>query len=283
MHFCGNRMQLKGKVALIPGASRPIGRAIARNFGKLGATMVLPVFDWPASIADMQEEFNTANFDYFSSQVDLRQETEVRLLSENVQTRFGSLNYLVNNIERGGMPIVHGSYDLPHNIDQWELEINTTLKAKWLLYRHFNKLLQAGSGGSIVNISSIAAITGRSGTAAGFFSDGYSAANRAILSFTETWAREAAPAVRVNELMLGLVQHRHGEGTRGWESLTDQEKKDLQETILLKRTCLADEVATAVHFLAVEASYITGAILRMDGGFVLGGNRVPSIPSGILE
>jgi 3-oxoacyl-[acyl-carrier protein] reductase len=275
-------MSLQGKVALIPGASRPIGRAIARKFARHGAALVLPVHDWPESVAEMEDEFQAANFEYYSSSVDLRREEEVVSLAESIRTRFGSLDFLINNIERGGMPVVHGSYDLPHNKDQWDLEIATTMKAKWLLYHHLYPMLRDRIGGAIVNISSIAAIIGRSGPAAVFFSDGYSSANRAIQSFTETWAKEAAPAVRVNELMLGLVQHRHGEGTRGWECLTNQEKKDLRATILLQRTGLPDEVAAAVYFLAVEAGYITGAVLRMDGGFILGNTGVPIIPNSIL-
>lgn len=275
-------MPLHGKVVLIPGASRPIGRAIARKFAIHGATLVLPVYDWPASIAEMENEFQAAHFDYYSSPVDLRSEKEVVLLSESVRTRFGSLDFLINNIERGGMPAVHGSYDLPHNDAQWDLELNTTMKAKWLLYHHLYPMMKNSVGGAVVNISSVAAITGRSGPAAGFFSDGYSAANRGIQAFTETWAREASPNIRVNELMLGIIQNRHGEGTRGWETLTDQERQDVHETILLKRTGLPEEVAAAVYYLAVEASYITGTILRMDGGFILGGNKVPPIPPGIL-
>jgi 3-oxoacyl-[acyl-carrier protein] reductase len=275
-------MPLQGKIALIPGASRPIGRAIARKFASQGATLVLPVYDWPESIAEMEDEFQAANYTYYSSPVDLRHEEEVMLLAENVRIRFGALDFLINNIERGGMPVVHGSYDLPHNKGQWDLELATTLKAKWFLYHHFYPMMRDRVGGAVVNISSIAAITGRSGPAAVFFSDGYSAANRAIQSFTETWAKEAAPTLRVNELMLGLIQHRHGEGTRGWENLSEQAKKDLFSTILLERTGLPDEVAAAVYFLAVEAGYMTGAVLRMDGGFTLGDNRVPPIPPGVL-
>ncbi len=275
-------MPLQGKIALIPGASRPIGRAIARKFASRGATLILPVYDWPESIAEMENEFQTAAVKYFCSAVDLRQEEEVVLFAESVRKRFGSLDFLINNIERGGMPAVHGSYDLPHNKDQWDLEIATTMKAKWLLYHHFFPLMQGRTGGAVVNISSIAAITGRCGPAAVFFSDGYSAANRAIQSFTETWAKEAAPALRVNELMLGFIQHRHGEGTRGWENLADRKRKDLLAAIPLQRTGLPEEVAAAVYYLAVEAGYITGAIMRMDGGASLGNSRVPPIPSGIL-
>jgi 3-oxoacyl-[acyl-carrier protein] reductase len=276
-------MQLQGKIVLIPGASRSIGRAIARKFGTHGATLVLPVFDWPESISDMESEFQAANFNYVSIPVDLRREGEVQRLAENVKIRYGALDFLINNIERGGMPVVHGGYDLPHNEAQWDIELETTMKAKWLLYHYFYPLMQNRVGGAVVNISSIAAHTGRSGPAAAFFNDGYSAANRAIQIFTETWAREASPTVRVNELMIGFIQTRHGEGTRGWDILTNQEKQDLHSAIPLKRTGLPDEVAGGVYYLAVEASYVTGSTLRMDGGFMLGNNTVPSLPPGVLK
>ncbi len=276
-------MPLKGKIAVIPGASRPIGRAIARIFAGKGATVVLPVFDWPESIAEMKEEFTAAEYVYFAPAVDLRLEEEVAAFAKETQTRFGGVDYLINNIERGGMPCVHGSYDLPCNKGQWDLEMTTTLKSKWLLYHHFIDSMVGRTGGAVINISSIAAITGRSGPAAVFFSDGYSAANRAIQSFTEQWAREVAPTVRVNELMLGLIQHRHGEGTRGWENLSDQEKKNVLTTIPLQRTGLPKEVAALVYFLAVEAGYLTGTCIRMDGGFALGNNNVVPLPPGILS
>jgi 3-oxoacyl-[acyl-carrier protein] reductase len=276
-------MPLKGKIAVIPGASRPIGRAIARTFAVHGATLVLPVFDWPESIAEMEEEFTAAGYSYFAPAVDLRQEEEVAALAKESKIRFGGVDYLINNIERGGMPCVHGSYDLPCNKGQWDLELTTTLKSKWLLYHYFIDSMVSRTGGAVINISSIAAITGRSGPAAVFFSDGYSAANRAIQSFTEQWAKEVAPKVRVNELMLGLIQHRHGEGTRGWENLSNEEQENVLATIPLQRTGLPEEVAALVYFLAVEAGYLTGTCIRMDGGFALGNNKVAPLPPGILS
>ncbi len=275
-------IQLEDKTVLIPGASRPIGRAIARKFASNGATLFLPVYDWSESILEMKEEFTASGFNFFVIPVDLRKKNEVIQLAEFIQTETQSLNFLINNIERGGMPVVHGSYDLPHNQDQWDLEFDTTVKAKWLVFHHLFPLMKQRAGGAVVNISSIAGMTGRSGAAAVFFNDGYSAANRAIQSFTETWAREAAPTVRVNELVLGLIQQRHGEGTRGWATLSKQEKDSIRRDILLGRTGLPQEVADAVYFLAVEASYITGTSLRMDGGYPLGGNKVPPMPSGVL-
>ncbi len=275
-------MKLLGKTALVPGASRPIGRAIARKLGQAGANLILPTFDWPESILEMEEEFRNDGFSYFSTAIDLRSENSVKELISEITDRYNHLDILINNIERGGMPIVHGSYDLPHNADQWDLEIATTLKAKWLLFHHCLPLMQVADEAAVVNISSVAAIVGRSGASAPFFNDAYSAANRAVSSFTETWAREGAPTIRVNELMLGLIQNRHGEGTRGWEELTQQEKDAIAKQCLLNRTGTPEEVATAVLFLTRDADYMTGSVLKIDGGVTLGSQEVPTMPKSIL-
>lgn len=275
-------MELSGKVALIPGASRPIGRAIARKFIEQGAMVVLPYFDWPESVLEMKGEFASTPRTTLFLKTDLREEDQVKNLLNKTKDAFGKLDFLINNIERGGMPIVHGCYDLPHNKNQWDLEISTTLKAKWLLFHTFFDLLKEAKEGAVVNLSSISANTGRSGPASLFFNDAYSAANRAITSFTETWAREGAPNVRVNELQLGLVQGRHGENTRGWESMNTDEKNALLSHTLLDRTASPEEVADTVYFLAQHATYITGACIRMDGGYTLGGDKVPNYPPGIL-
>ena len=275
-------MNLKDKTVLIPGASRPIGRAVARKFGSEGAFLILPHFDWPESTEEMKEEFQDAGFSFITYQADLRLEDEVKQLVAEIRNHADQLNFLINNIERGGMPVVHGSYDLEHNKDQWDLEIATTLKAKWLLYHHCLPLMRNHPNGSIINISSISALTGRSGPGALLFNEGFSAANRAIQSFTESWAREAAPNIRVNELMLGLIESRHGPDTRGWGILTEKEKEELYDHILLKRIGHPDEVAEIIFFLAVEAQYMTGATIKMDGGFTLGGAKVPPMPPGLL-
>lgn len=275
-------MALKDKTVLIPGASRPIGKAIAKQFGSQGATLILPVFDWPESIEEMKSEFEQLGFDFHVTQKDLRSESDVTSLVDLISQTTGKLDHLINNIERGGMPVVHGSYDQPHNAGQWEIEISTTLKAKWLLFHHCLPLLKNSADGSVLNISSIAGITGRSGPGACFFNDGYSAANRAVDSFTEQWARECAPNIRVNGLILGLIQSRHGESTRGWDTLTNEEKQRIHEHILLNRTGMPNEVAETVYFLSVLATYITGSIIKMDGGFTLGSMKVPPMPGGIL-
>ena len=110
-------------------------------------------------------------------------------------------------------------------------------------------LLKQAPEGVLITISSIAAIVGRSGPAGLIFNDGYAAANRAVSSFTETWAREGAPTVRVNELMLGFFETRHAEKTRGWGLLTDEQRRQITETTLMRRTGRIEEIVAAILFL----------------------------------
>lgn len=276
-------MRLYGKTALVPGASRPVGRAIARKLADEGASLILPYYDWPESSKDMIDEFNQRGSAFLATSTDLTDEEQIDDMLVKAENKFGSIHYLVNNIERGGMPVVHGSYRHEHNQGQWELEVNTTLKSKWLLFYNCLPLLRKANSAAVVNISSIAADVGRSGPAELLFNDGYSAANCGISSFTRTWAREGAPHIRVNELKLGLIRNRHGENTRGWSTLSDTHKNRIFDHILLKRTGLPEEVAEAVLFLLHQATYMTGSTICIDGGYLLGGEKTSEIPEGILK
>ena len=273
-------IDIAGKTALIGGASRAFGRAIADKFAKAGAKLVLPVYDWPDSISELKREYKERGIPAHIVQVDLRKKDDVKRLAQQIEEFSGSLDFLINNIERGGMPIVHGSYDHPHNSEQWQREIDTTLTAKWLVFHHCFPLIE--KGGAVLNISSIAGEIGRSGAGAPFFNDGYAAANRAVQSLTEVWAREAAPEIRVNELVVGLIEHRHGKGTRGWGALSEKEHAEILQEVLLGRTGTPAEVAEMAYFLTVEASYTTGSVVKMDGGISLGARKVPPMPIGIL-
>ena len=270
-------MEIKGKIALVLGADRGIGKAIALSLAAAGATVVCTRFDRPA-----EELALPVDNDHLVVKVDLRQPDQVAALVDRIGKRFGVLDILINNIERGGMPVVHGGYDREVNREQWELEFATTVKAKWLVFHQALVLLKKAKQGAVVTLSSMAGMIGRAGPAGLLFNDGYAAANRAISSFTETWARQAAPTVRVNELMLGLTETRHAQGTRGWDLLSDTEKKDLLAHTLLGRTATVDEVVAAVLFLVRDATFMTGTVLRMDGGYLLGGESVRPMPDGVV-
>jgi 3-oxoacyl-[acyl-carrier protein] reductase len=192
--------------------------------------------------------------------------------------RFGQLDILINNIERGGWPVVHG----PYNSQQWDLEIETTLRAKRWVFEAALPHLKASGDAVVINFSSIAAIVGRSGPARLIFNDGYAAANRGVSLFTETWARIGAPEVRVNEVMLGFFETRHAEKTRGWGLLTAKQKKAVRDHTLLNRTGTIEDIVSAVLYIIKDAPFMTGSVLKLDGGYVLGGEKVDKIPSGIL-
>ena len=275
-------MKLSGKKGLVLGASRGVGLAIARQLAAEGVRLALPWFDWPESCREMIDEFTAMDMGHLPMETDLRRAEDVKKLAVEIKKNFGSLDILVNNIERGGMPVLHGSYRREVNREQWQLEMDTTLHAKWLVFDQCLDLLQKSSEAAVVNLSSIAAITGRSGTAGMLFNDGYAAANRGVSSLTETWARLGAPNIRVNELMVGLIDNRHGPGTRGWDLLDDNTRQLLLDHTLLGRTGSPEEVVRAVMFLLRDADFMTGAILRLDGGFVLGSDLVPPMPDGVI-
>jgi 3-oxoacyl-[acyl-carrier protein] reductase len=276
-------MELNGKIALVLGAAKGIGKAIGFVLAAEGATVIFTYHDWPEDAAVMRRELDKLAGGHLAVQVDLRDPREVEKLIHDIHKKFGALHILINNIERGGMPIVHGSYDRPVNAKQWDLEMETTLKAKWLVFHHALPLLKESDEGVAVTLSSIAGIVGRSGPAGLLFNDGYAAANRAVSSFTETWAREGAPTVRVNELMLGFFPTRHAQGTRGWQELSEEQQQALCDHTLLQRTGRLDEIVRTVLFLVKDATYMTGSVIRLDGGYVLGGSEATPMPAGILE
>ncbi|UCF94849.1 MAG: SDR family oxidoreductase, partial [Desulfobacterales bacterium] len=99
---------------------------------------------------------------------------------------------------------------------------------------------------------------------------------------TATWARMGAPQVRVNEIMLGFVETRHGPQTRGWGLLTAAQQKAVIQHTLLDRTGTIEDVVKAVLFIIKDAPFMTGAVLRLDGGYILGGEDVGPMPPGVL-
>ena len=271
-------MGLKDKVAIVTGGIKGIGLAIALDLSFRGVKCVMPYYDWLDSLEDMHRRMDKTGTEYHAMSADLTSLKDVKEVIRSVQKRFGRLDILINNIERGGWPIVHGPY-VP---EQWELEFKTTVTAKWYLFREALPILKSQDGGVVVNISSIAGLVGRTGPARLVFNDCYSLANRGIQLLTELWAREGAPEVRVNELMLGFVETRHGPGTRGWELFSPQEQEAILNHTLLRRTGRLEDVTEMIRFLVSEARFMTGSVIRMDGGYVLGGDEVSPIPKGVV-
>jgi len=272
-------MDIQGKVALVLGAVKGIGKGIGLALAAQGACLVLTRHDWEDNFERMEQDFAASRGEHHILAADLRNLKDIEKIASFIRDRYGRLDILINNIERGGWPTVHGKY----TEEQWDLEIETTLKAKQWVFDAVYSLLKSSGEGIVINLSSIAGVVGRSGPAALVFNDGYAMANRGVSSLTETWARMGAPDLRVNELMLGIFETRHAQGTRGWkEVLTDQEKQSIIDHTLVKRSGTIEDVVKACLFMIKDAPYMTGSVLRLDGGFVLAGEPVPPLPRGIV-
>ena len=270
---------IRDKVALVLGAIKGIGKGIGLALANEGVKVALTYFDWEESLDEMKNDFVQTGTEHLVIRANLLKTSKIHGLIENVMEHFGRLDILINNIERGGWPVVHG----PYVKEQWDIEMETTLRAKRWVFDAALSLLKKSGNGVVINFSSIAGITGRSGPAGYIFNEGYSAANRGISSLTETWARLGAPEVRVNEIMLGIVETRHGEKTRGWGLLSEEQKQAIIDHTLLQRTGIIEDVVKTTLFIIKDAPFMTGSVLRLDGGYVLGGEKVVPLPKGVED
>ena len=272
-------MKQDGKVALVLGAVKGIGKGIGLALAKEGVKIVLTRYDWEDSFTSMEKDFKDSKAEHMIVKTNLRDIKSIKELIKKIDNQYGRLDILINNIERGGWPVVHGEYTR----EQWNLEIDTTLTAKRWVFNEAFPLLKKSKQACVINFSSIAAIVGRSGPAAVLFNDGYAAAVRGVSSLTETWARMGAPHIRVNEIMLGIFETRHAKGTRGWDKvLTKKEKTAIINHTLVQRTGNIEDVVKACMFIIKDAPYMTGSLLRLDGGYVLGGADIPMLPKGVV-
>jgi 3-oxoacyl-[acyl-carrier protein] reductase len=271
-------MKADAKVALVLGSIKGIGKAISLDLLRRGIRVAATWFDWPESLPAMQTDFAATGTHHVIARIDLLDTGAIAGLVERILDRFGRLDILINNIERGGWPVVHGRYTQ----EQWDLEMATTLRAKQWVFDAALPHLKDSRDGAVINISSMAAIVGRSGPASYLFNEAYAAANRGVSLLTETWARLGAPHVRVNELMLGIIETRHGPGTRGWGLLSEERRQAILDHTLLSRIGRVDDVVRTVRFLLEDAPFMTGSVIRLDGGYPLGGQPVDPMPEGVV-
>ncbi len=271
-------MDLTNKVALVLGSIKGIGKAVGLDLAKAGAKVVYTYHDWPESLDSLTTDVASLGREHWIAEINLLDTDTIEGLVDGIIDRFGRLDILINNIERGGWPVVHGKYVQ----EQWDLELATTLRAKQWVFNACLPHLKASGDSVAINFSSIAGLVGRSGPASYLFNEGYAAANRGISLLTETWARLGAPEVRVNEIMLGIFETRHAEKTRGWGLLSEEQKQAILDHTLLERTGRIDDIIRAVRFLIYDAPFMTGSVLRIDGGYVLGGDKVAPMPKGVV-
>jgi len=245
---------LNGKTALVTGASRGIGKAIALKLSELGANLVLNYNKSLSSIEDVVKEIESKGGKAIAVQGDVSVFEEAEKIVKSAVTNFGSLDILVNNagITKDGLL-------LRMKEDDFDRVISVNLKGAFNCIRHASPIMLKQKSGRIVNISSVVGITGNAGQV------NYAAAKAGIIGMTKATAKElASRGITVNAVAPGFIQ------TDMTEELADKVKETIIGNIPLKRLGTAKDVADLVAFLVGEDSlYITGQIINVDGGMVM--------------
>jgi 3-oxoacyl-[acyl-carrier protein] reductase len=242
---------LTGKVALVTGGARGIGRAIVEAMVAAGASVAFTYKSSAAAAEELCSTLKAAGGTVRAIQSDAGSPTEAAAVVETSLKEFGRLDILVNNagITKDGLLMRMSEED-------WDRVISTNLKSVFGMTKAVCRPMMGQRSGKIINITSIVGITGNAGQA------NYAASKAGIIGFTKSVAKEfASRNIQVNAVAPGYVD------TDMTRSLTPEQTKALTDLIPLKRTAKASEIAGTVVFLASSAAdYITGQVLSVDGG-----------------
>lgn len=241
-------------VALVTGSSRGLGRAIAERLAADGHRLVINCRSRTEEAEAVVAAIGQAGGEAFAVQADVTEPGEVERLVESARERFGRIDVLVNNagVTRDGLLMRMKDED-------WDLVLATNLRSVFLVSRAVLRPMMRQRGGRIIHITSIAGLDGNLGQC------NYAAAKAGIVGFTKSLAKEAgARGITVNAVAPGYVP------TDLTSDLPAELLERAREVTPLGRLAQSSDVAGAVSFLAgPDAAFITGQILRVDGGMVL--------------
>ena len=247
-------MMLKDKVAIVTGASRGIGQAIALELAKQGAKLVISA----SSVQNLKETEDKlraqGSAEFIAVAADVKSAEQINLVVKNCIDTYSRVDILANNagITRDNLLALMSE-------SEWDDVLNTNLKSAFLFTKACSRPMIRQKGGSIINISSVVGLTGNAGQA------NYAASKAGLIGFTKSVAKELAKKnVRANVIAPGFIR------TKMTDQLPEEIKQKVTAQVALGRLGEPEEIASVVGFLASDASrYMTGQVLVVDGGLVI--------------
>ncbi|MGA9379270.1 MAG: 3-oxoacyl-[acyl-carrier-protein] reductase [Phormidium sp.] len=247
-----NLQRLRGQVAIVTGASRGIGRAIALALAAEGANVVVNYASSSSAADEVVATINSLGCEAVALQADVSQAEQVDSLLNAVTEKWGRVDILVNNAG-----ITRDALLLRMKPEDWQAVIDLNLTGVFLCTRAVSKLMLKQRSGRIVNITSVAGQMGNPGQA------NYSAAKAGVIGFTKTIAKElSSRGITVNAVAPGFIET---------DMTSNLKSEEILKFIPLGRYGKPEEVAGMVRFLAADsaAAYITGQVFNVDGGMVM--------------
>ena len=248
-------MDFTGKVALVTGSGRGIGKAIALKLAENGATLIINDVGDSAPAEQTVTEIKNMNRQAMVVMTDVSSSTDVNRMVETAITTYGKVDILVNNAG-----ITRDQLTMKMTDEEWDKVLAIDLKSVFLCTRAVLRPMLKQRSGRIVSMSSVVGIIGNAGQA------NYAAAKAGIIGFTKTIAKEVASrGITVNAVAPGFID------TPMTQVLPEERKQTLMASIPLGYLGTPRDIAETVAFLASEeARYITGQVITVDGGISLG-------------
>ena len=247
-------MKLQGKTAVVTGASRGVGRAVAIAYAREGARIVVNFSSNQDAAMATVKEIEALGSEAILYKADVSDKEEANGLISAAKKRFGSVDILVNNAG-----ITRPNLLIKMSEDEWDRVVDVHLKGAFFCTQAAGLFMKEQNAGKVINVTSVAGIVGTVGQV------NYSAAKGGIIAFTKSVARELARFnVCANTISLGIVATDMTEKIR-----TDEKLRDIyMNRILLRRFAEPDDITPAFVFLASDdANYITGQLFCVDGGY----------------